>query len=200
MPARPPIDPRGIYHVGSRGTYGRALFRTVAEHELFLDLFGRTARKYGWRTLAWALMKNHHHFVIRLTTGRLSEGMREIHSGYSRRIHAVYGQTRKGHLFRHGFFARLLPTDSGVVAACSYVDLNPSTSRISARPRKSDWCGLAATLGTAPRRAFHFPEDILALLGNDLGQARRAYVELLDDSHRRRVSLRQTTVTELRRD
>ena len=28
MPLRPPIDPQGTYHVGSRGTYGRTLFRT----------------------------------------------------------------------------------------------------------------------------------------------------------------------------
>src|SRR5690349_21469091 len=118
-----------MYHVGSRGTYGRPLFRTRGEHELFLELYGKVARKYGWRTLAWALMKNHHHFVIELTKGGLSEGMRELHGGYSRRIHAAYGQTRKGHLFRHAFFARLLVDDRDVVGTCAYVDLNPSSSR-----------------------------------------------------------------------
>jgi putative transposase len=186
MPPRGPIDPQGIYHVGSRGTYGRPLFRTPGEHELFLELYERTARKYGWRTLAWTLMKNHHHFVIRLTKGELSQGMREIHGGYSRRIHAIYGQTRKGHLFRHGFFARLLRTERSVTAACAYVDLNPSSGRSRVGHRRTDWCGLAATLGRAPRRSFHFPEDLLALLGEDVARARDTYGRLLAETHRRR--------------
>ena len=33
--------------------------------------------------------KNHHHFVVELTRGGPSEGMRELHGGYSRRIHAA---------------------------------------------------------------------------------------------------------------
>ena len=56
-------------------------------------MYARVARKYRWATIAWALMQNHHHFVIRLTDGGLSEGMRELHGGYSRWIHAMYGQT-----------------------------------------------------------------------------------------------------------
>ncbi len=37
-------------------------------------MYLRTARKYGWETPSWALMENHHHFVVRLTKGGLSEG------------------------------------------------------------------------------------------------------------------------------
>src|SRR5437899_11522443 len=86
VPRRPPIDPQGYYHAGSRGSYGRALFQSPGEHELFLELYERSARKYGWLTLAWTLVHNHHHFVIKLTDGGLSEGWREIHGSFSRRI------------------------------------------------------------------------------------------------------------------
>lgn len=183
MPHRHPIDPHGIYHVGSRGTYGRPLFRTRGEHELFLELYARVARKYHWRTLAWALMKNHHHFVIELTQSGLSEGMRELHGGYSRRIHAAYGQTRKGHLFRHAFFARLLTDERAVVGTCAYVDLNPAAKRKLPEPRKGDWCGCGATLGLVKRRPFHEPDRLLRLLGADIVGSRRKYRALIGDIH-----------------
>ena len=51
MPRRPPIDPQGYYHVGSRGSYGQLLFRTPDQYELFLRLYSRSAAKYGWETL-----------------------------------------------------------------------------------------------------------------------------------------------------
>jgi putative transposase len=183
MPPRPPIDPVGIYHVGARGTYGRPLFRTPDEHELFLGMYERVSRKYGWHTLAWVLMKNHHHFVIELRSGGLSEGMRELHGGYSRRIHAMYGQTRKGHLFRHAFFARQLFDERAVVNACAYVDLNPAAKRLTAKPRSTDWCGCAATLGIAKPRPFHSPERLLRRIGMTLDRGRVFYRQLLEDLH-----------------
>lgn len=193
MPRRPPIDPYGTYHVGSRGTYGRTLFHSADEHELFLAMYERVARKHAWRTLSWALMKNHHHFVIELTRGGLSEGMRELHGGYSRRIHAMYGQTRKGHLFRHAFFARQLFDDRAVIHACAYVDLNPSKARRTPRPRRTDWCGCGATLGTGKARPFHTPGRLLRLLGRGADEARVAYLQLLADLHR--LGRRQTTMS-----
>jgi REP-associated tyrosine transposase len=183
MPRRPAIDPEGLYHIGSRGTYGRPLFRSVDEHELFLWLFARTARKYRWETLAWVLMKNHHHFVIRLTEGGLSEGLRIVHGGYSRRIHERYGQTRKGHLFRHAFFARELQDTEDVIWTCAYVDANPGRHRANPNPRASDWCGYAAALGRKHPRRFHSPSALLELIDNDPRRARAQYRELVANRH-----------------
>src|SRR4051794_40478267 len=96
VPRRAPIDPHGWYHVGTRGCYGQPLFRQTAEYELFLRLYLRTANKHSWVTPEWALMRNHVHFVIQLTDGGLSEGLRELHGTFSRRIHAIYGVTGQG--------------------------------------------------------------------------------------------------------
>jgi hypothetical protein len=110
-------------------------------------MYTRVARKYRWATLAWALMKNHHHFALRLSEGGLSEGMQELHGGYSRWIHELYGQTRKGHLFRHAFYAREIEDDADLIATCTYIDLNPASNRPTAAPLESDWCSYAATIG-----------------------------------------------------
>lgn len=179
MPRRPPINPEGVYHVGSRGCYGRPLFTTLAEHELFLSIYAKTATKYGWRTLGWALMKNHHHFIIQLTDGGLSEGMRRLHGTFSRRIHAIYGLTGQGHLVRHGFFGRELESEGEVLVACRYVDLNAWEATRTA-PHEATWAGYRATIGLEHPRRFHQPAELLALLSSQPARARseyRSYVE-----------------------
>jgi REP element-mobilizing transposase RayT len=180
MPPRPPIDPEGYYHVGSRGSYGQPLFRTDHQYELFLTLFDRSATKYGWKTLTWVLMPNHHHFALRLTDGGLSEGMRELHGGFSRRIHAIYGMTGQGHLVRHGFFARQLHTDGEVLVACRYVDLN-FTAATGAPPEDAPWGGYRATIGLEHPRSFHSPSELLALVSNSAPKARNAYRAFIED-------------------
>lgn len=186
MPRRAPIDPHGWYHVGSRGSYGRPLYADVLEHEVFLRMYGRVSTKYRWETPAWALMKNHYHFVVHLDDGGLSEGMRELNGGFSRWRNEIYGLTGAGHLVRHGFFARPLADDADVIGTCAYVDLNPIAHRTSFAARRSDWSGLLATLGRVHPRAFHRPEALLELLDERPGGARRKYRQILLDEHVRR--------------
>ncbi len=181
VPPRPQIDPEGHYHVGSRGSYGQRLFRNGHQYELFLSLYARTARKYGWETLEWVLMDNHHHFVLRLTDGGLSEGWREIHGGFSRRIHAIYGATGTGHLVRHGFFARQLHTDGDVLVACRYVDLNFTRATGSA-PQECRWGGYRATVGLEHPRLFHSPAELLSLVSSSPDKARGAYRAFIESS------------------
>jgi len=181
MPRRPPINPLGYYHVGSRGCYGRTLFETPAQHEVFLRMYARTARKHGWETPSWALMKNHHHFVVRLTQGGLSEGMRELHGGYARWIHALYGQTRQGHLFRHAFFARELTSEADVLLTCCYVDLNASRAGASQLPEATEWCGYRATVGLDHPRPFHTPSILLELISPGPKTAQAAYRRLVHE-------------------
>jgi hypothetical protein len=174
VPRRPPINPQGIYHVGSRGCYGRALFRTLDEHELFLTLYSRAAAKYGWKTLTWTLIYNHHHFIIRLSEGGLSDGMRDVHSQYSRRINAVDGETGKGHLVRHAFFARELVDTPAILLACRYVDLNEAEAT-GVVPEASRWSGYRATIGLEPPRPFHQPSELLRLVTRNRRGAMSGY-------------------------
>lgn len=180
MPRREPLDPEGYYHVSSRGCYGRTLFANVNQHERFLAMYQRVAHKYHWETPSWALMKNHHHFVVHLTEGGLSEGMRELHGGYSRWLHQIYGQTRQGHLFRHAFFARRLKTDDAVLVACSYVDLNAAAALRLATAEESKWCSYPANIGLEHPRPFHTPATLLSIIDESPTRAQVAYRKLVD--------------------
>jgi REP element-mobilizing transposase RayT len=174
-----PINETGYYHVGARGTYGRPIFRNDNDHELFLTLYQRTAEKYRWKTLAWALMWNHHHFLVRLTDGGLSSGMRALHSNYSRRLNVIDGETNMGHLVRHCFFADEATTTDSVLARAAYIDLNPVRAGLCHRPEQWRWSSYRATLGLAYPLGFHEPAELLSLVDGDPRRARRTYREFI---------------------
>jgi REP element-mobilizing transposase RayT len=162
------------------------IFRSDEERELFLTLYTRTAAKYNWSTLTWALKQNHHHFAVKLNDGGLSEGLRELHGTYSRIIHAKYGLTRQGHLVRHGFFAREGRTLDEVLDICRYVDLNGYLPWRKPERARWDWCGHAAIMGWAKPRPFHTPSALFSLIGDDERTARRRYRDHVDEEIRRR--------------
>jgi len=182
MPRRAPFDPTGTYHVGTRGNFGIPLFTTPGEHELYLELYERYATKFGWRTFAWALIWNHVHFLIQLTDGGLTEGMRAINHGFARRINAAYGRTGKGHVVRHSFFASHVTTDAYFAGVCGYIDLNAVEAGLAAAPEDWRWSGCAATLGLAPRRRFHDVRGQLRPSHTDRVGARDKYRALLLES------------------
>jgi REP element-mobilizing transposase RayT len=180
MPRRPPIEPEGYYHVSSRGNFGRVLFETADQHELYLALYARTAAKLGWVTLAWTLIWNHHHFLIKLTNGSLSEGMRVINHSFARRLNAIAGRTGAGHLVRHSFHAGLLETEAHLLATCRYIELN-SLRALGVQPETWPWSGYRATLGLEHPRPFHDASKLLELFGPSPNVARRAYRRFVED-------------------
>ena len=180
MPRRPPIDPEGYYHVSSRGNFGEALFETAEQHELYLTLYSRTAAKLGWITLAWTLLWNHHHFLIKLTNGGLSEGMRVINHGFARRLNAATGRTGAGHLVRHGFHAGLLETESHLLSTCRYIDLN-AVRALAVQLEDWPWSGYRAAVGLEHPRPFHQVPKLLELFGPSPNVARRTYRRFVED-------------------
>jgi putative transposase len=155
------------------------LFQSPGEHELYLDLYGRYAEKFGWKTLAWTLLWNHHHFLIKLTDDGLSEGMRRINHGFSRRINAAYGRTGKGHLVRHSFFAAAIDTEQYLLTALRYIELNAVEAGLCDRPEDWRWSGYAATMGMTKPRPFHNTAATLGLFGRRPEESRHSYARFV---------------------
>jgi putative transposase len=157
------------------------MFRTPSEHELFLELYARTAKKRGWLTLAWALVWNHHHFLVALTDGGLSDGMRVIHSGFSRRMHAKYDRTGTGHFVRHCFYAGQLKTDGSVLEVARYIDLNAVRAGLCRSPRDWKWSSYRANVGLAHPRTFHQPHELLEFVAARPRVAQREYRQFVTE-------------------
>ena len=182
MPRRPPINPEGTYHVSTRANYGEPIFETAAQCELYLMLFARSAAEFGWVVLDWCVIWNHHHFLIQLTEDGLSEGMRKANHSFSRRLNAIRGQTGRGHLVRHSFYAGEITSESHLFQVCRYIAHNPVEAGVCERPEDWRWSGCRATLGLAHPRPFHAVHALLELYGRTPRLARTAYRDHLDST------------------
>jgi putative transposase len=175
------IDPTGMYHVNSTGNFGEDIYLNAFDRSAFLDLYARVVRKRGWVTYAYCLMTTHFHFVVRLADAGLSEGMRELNGCFSRRMNAIMGRTRRGHLFKNRFDARLIATDAHLLESCRYVVNNPVMAGICVHPKDWGWSSYGACAGRCAAPPFLALDELLGLFGKDRQRARAAYCEFVSD-------------------
>ena len=92
--ARTLAEHTGFYHVILKATGPQYLFREDADKQAFQDILERSARFSGVGVLAFALLDNHFHLLVRVPErGPVPE------DEFRRRIEALYGRDRAARLF-----------------------------------------------------------------------------------------------------
>jgi putative transposase len=170
-------EPGAIYHVGSRGNFGQAVFGDDVDRHEFLCRLERVVRRYRWNCLAYCLMTNHFHLVIRIEDRGLSGGMQELTSGYSRQTNRRYN--RSGHIFRQRFFSAHLARQEHLLESCRYVVLNPVRAGLCKSPAHWRWSSYRACAGLSFAPTFLATADLLRLFGSRPKLARAWYREFI---------------------
>lgn len=173
------IDPQGLYHVMSRGNFRQRIFLDEPHFEKYIRLLAQVTRRRHWTILDWCLMPNHHHLLIQLTEGGLSEGMRELNGCYARWSNVQTGRTGSGHLVQNRFKAPAVDTERHFWATVRYIALNPVRSNLVERPEDWPWSGYRATIGLEYPRVFHRPDELLRYFSPDPRIAVERYVRFV---------------------
>ena len=113
----------GIYHVMLRGVNRDAIFLEEEDFERFLRALRVTKNASGCVVLAYCLMTNHVHLVIRTTREPLATVMKRLGVRYASWFNRKYG--RVGHLFQDRFRSRPVDTDEYLLTLLRYVWANP---------------------------------------------------------------------------
>lgn len=169
---KPRIEvPFGYYHVVTRGNNKRRIYEDDWDRTIFLMMFNGVAHKYGWTILAYVLMGNHYHFVIRLGAceNGLSRGMCELNTGYAFEYNRRHG--RINHLFGKRYWSRMLKTDAEILSACRYVVLNPVRAGLVDDPSLWVWSSHLATIGLARAISCFDADALLRLFGQTTREA-----------------------------
>lgn len=172
------LAPGAYYHVGSRGSSRFPIAWDDIDREAWVSLLGRVTVKYGWRVLAFCLMMNHFHVVLRDLECTLSAGMRELNGVYARRTNAR--RDRDAHLFRNRFWSRTIETDAYLRGGLRYVDRNPVEEGLCERPSDWRWGSHAFVIGIRPAPMWLAVEDVLVMFGRDRRTAIRRYREFVE--------------------
>ena len=90
---------------------------------LFCLTAERVRKRYGWDVLAYVLMRNHYHLLLRIGERGLSDGMHDLNHCYAVTFNARHG--RINHVFGKRFWNRELTTEASLQAAARYIVQNP---------------------------------------------------------------------------
>ena len=110
MPRQARIDaPGALHHIICRGIERRKVFRNDTDRVSFLDRLGRILTESATFCLAWALMPNHFHLLLRTGNLPIAGVIRRLLTGYAVTFNRKY--KRHGHLFQNRYKSILCQKD-----------------------------------------------------------------------------------------
>ena len=124
MPRRLPFVRGGYYHVYNRGAGRQAIFAEARNYIYVLRLLKTVARESEVTVVAYCLVPNHYHWLLR-QDGEVPAGKvpARVFGSYTQAFNRAYGRT--GTLFEGPYKALEVKTDAYFVNLCSYIHLNP---------------------------------------------------------------------------
>jgi REP element-mobilizing transposase RayT/precorrin-6B methylase 1 len=159
--------------VTARGMEQRVLFRDDRDRLAYLEYLTRAVRGSGTIVLAWSLMPNHVHLLIRTGARPLEKVMQILGTNYAQYFNRRH--RRQGYVFQGRYDSSLIEEDAYLLAAIRYVHLNPVKAGIVASVEELvdyPWTGHAALLGRASP-VFQDVEAVRLLFDDDQEEARR---------------------------
>jgi putative transposase len=178
-PLRPQI-PGAIHHVTARGVDGCAIYRDSRDRVAFLDRLADVVDRCKWQLLAYCLMTNHYHLVVRTSWPTLSRGVQRLNGMHAQRFNQRH--RRRGHLFGARFGSPRLESDAHLLLACRYTVRNPVRAGLCTTPAAWRWSSFRATAGLSPAPAFLAAHELLPLLGSPTEEgARAAYRRFVEE-------------------
>jgi putative transposase len=153
----------GYHHVVTRGNNKRDIYTSDRDRWFFCVTVDRIARKYGWRVVAYCLMRNHYHLVIEIGDRGLSRGMGELNTAYACWFNSEHD--RINHLFGKRYWNRRLRTETSLMNAVRYVVQNPRRAGRSGPLEGYVWSSYAATIGLAHSAMKLDRDGLLVIFG-----------------------------------
>ncbi len=154
MPRRCLIfQPDHYYHLYNRGNDRNPIFFERDNYLHFLRLVRRYLIGQTLDVLAYCLMPNHYHLLVRCKTNDVSGAMQLLSMAYTKAMNRRYN--RVGSLFQGQFQAIEVGSDAYLYHLTRYIHLNPVKAEMVAHPKEwefssyLEYAGLRA--GTLPR-------------------------------------------------
>ena len=149
MPRQARLDIPGIpLHITQRGVNRCAIFLDDDDRRHYLGLQGGSAAKHGLGIHAHVLMGNHVHLLVSSDElGRVSLAMRQLGQAYVSAFNRRH--RRAGTLWKGRFKSSLIDSDTYLLTAYRYIELNPVRAAMVEQQEHHHWSSVHANFRVA---------------------------------------------------
>jgi putative transposase len=163
------------YHVFGRALERRDIFKSDIDKTDFLDRLARGLLRTSIQCMAWTVMSNHYHLLLRSSDAPLARLMSGLLGGYAsqynRREHRV------GYVFQSRFSSILCEAETYFLSLVRYIHLNPIHAGLVADIEPLDsyrWTGHCALVGNRDC-TWQNTREVLSHFGSKPAAARQGY-------------------------
>lgn len=181
MPRKSRIDaPGALHHIICRGIERQTIFQDNFDCNSFVDRLSALVAETETACLAWALIPNHFHLLLKTGNIPIAGVMRRLLTGYAVTYNRRHG--RHGHLFQNRYKSILCQEDAYLLELVRYIHLNPLRAKLVASLEQLDeyrFCGHSRLMGRIVDD-WQACKEVLALFAKRLDTSRgryRAFVE-----------------------
>jgi REP element-mobilizing transposase RayT len=168
-----------IHHVTARGVERRLIFGDAGDCCAFIARLAQLLAELGFVCLAWALIPNHFHLLVKRKGASISKLMARLNGPYAQAFNRR--NARVGHLFQDRFVSRVIESDADLVNVVRYVLFNPVRHGVvrARELRGYPWCSFGALVGARAPYPFEAIAETLRLFAPDPIAARLVLEEEL---------------------
>jgi REP element-mobilizing transposase RayT len=165
--------PDAWYHVMNRGRRHEEIFLDSRDYQAFLDLLKAVSKMFNAQIVAYALMPNHYHLLLRTPEGNINRIMRHVGGVYTQTFNRRHGHD--GQLFLGRYKAILVDADEYLLGLVRYIHHNPLKAGIVKTLEGYDWFSHRGYLSDDDAWGWLYREPVLKEFSNRLDEARSGY-------------------------
>jgi len=128
-----------------RGNEQRKIFIDDEDRKRFIDILCQRSKEKEFSVLAYCLMDNHLHLLIKEGNDQINRVMKRIGVSYVYYFNKKYRRT--GHLFQDRFKSEPINDDRYLLAAVRYIHNNPVKANIVQEPAQFQWSSYNSYIG-----------------------------------------------------
>lgn len=149
------LEASDYYHVLNRASVRRRLFYTPGDYQAFLNLLAETVERFELPLLAYCVMWNHWHLVVRpQNTAHLGRALHWLTTLHAMRWSHAHPRRGPGPVYQGRYKSFPVPENANLVRACRYVERNAVTARLVGRAEEWRWCSAAQRCENRERPAL----------------------------------------------
>ena len=190
-----------FYHVMMRGNNREYIFSREDQKKRFMDSLRTEAATEAIQIVAWCLMDNHVHLVLKGELSELTQAIKRINTKYAMGFNGH--ENRIGHVFQDRFKSEVIEDDNHLLAAIRYVHNNPVKARMTELAGAYPWSSYSEYLQPSALISRELREMVLGYFGGDsakfeafhLQRDNEEYLEIKEDAEKYRMERAQEIIT-----